>query len=78
MAAFSLKEKRALLALLRCARFARVRSLYSLLNKFNTDAVRTSSVAQVGVGKGAARLATPSAAPLRVSRIMQPTARLYP
>ena len=66
MAAFSLKGKGALLAcfavlaknaagltLRRYARFARVRSLYSLLNKFNTDAVRTSSVARVGVGKGA-------------------------
>ena len=38
--------------------------------KFNADAVRTASVARVGVGKG--RLATLSAAPLLVMYGTQP------
>ena len=42
-------------ALRRYARFARARSLFRYLVKFNADAVRTASVARVGVGNGTPR-----------------------
>ena len=53
-----------------------------ILLKFRASVARHSSVARVGQNFkkswGRARLATLSAAPLRISRIMHPGARLYP
>ena len=47
------KKRRRAKSLASLCSFCKSAQFISLLNKFNTDAVRTSSVARVGVGKGA-------------------------